>query len=143
MMTMSRIGKAGVTESLNRVTIPAEAALAFTHILIVASRVVSAGSVRGQPDRRLRAQVRGFMPAEPKIVAELRVHLSRVTGIDRDPLRLQLVGKGHRQHSVGLFGLTVRGPVVIETPFKFEIINVQVACPVAGDIYDASVWRQA
>ena len=65
-----------------------------------------------------------------------------MTGIDGNMERLKLFGKSGTQHTAGLFGLPVSLVVIIDSAGKLQIIKIQTASPVAGNIDDTRGRRR-
>lgn len=77
------------------------------------------------------------MSPEAETIAQRRVDITGVTGVNHDAKRLKSPGESDAQHSVGLLGLPVGGIVVVWPLFEFWIFEIETAGPVAGYVDDA------
>ena len=77
------------------------------------------------------------MPAKAQVVAERGVDVAGVAGVDGDSEWVQFFGEGDSQHAIGLFRLAIGLVVVVAAAFEFEVVDIQAAGPIAGDVNDA------
>ena len=80
------------------------------------------------------------MALESQVVAERGAHVTRVASVHEDAAGLKPLGEGRRQHAIRLLGLAV-GLVVVAPSLKLQVGEVEIARPVAGDVYHTGRGR--
>lgn len=90
----SSVGFTGIKQPFHHIAVFAEATRDGPTILEIASRGLGAGAANGQPDRGVRSLLRALVTAETEIIAEGRVYVTRMAGVDTYSLIRQAFSKG-------------------------------------------------
>ena len=88
------VGFTDIEQPFHHIAVFAETTGNGPTILEIASRCLGAGAANGQPDRGGRSLLRTLVTAETEIVAEGRVNVTGMAGVDADSLIRQAFSEG-------------------------------------------------